>query len=233
MPGSTPGQVSGDDLQLVEDKTLELVKEHNAFRANQFDRWSNAKAHYQGTAPEIWEQSLRTVTAFCDFVGTGGTFAGCAQFFKERQDQEDGANKKIECVVVEPTGAAILAGQDIVRPNHRIQGGGYLMEDLPMLQNNKIRNRTTQAAINANDVDDDASHDETLADRYLQVSDEEAIAVTRDLAKYEGIFGGYSAGANAAAAIQLLKTSQKKNGVVAILICDSGLKYLSTGLWEN
>ena len=107
------------------------------------------------------------------------------------------------------------------------------MEDLPMLQNNKIRNRTTQAAINANDVDDDASHDEILADRYLQVSDEEAIAVTRDLAKYEGIFGGYSAGANAAAAIQLLKTSQKKNGVVAILICDSGLKYLSTGLWEN
>ena len=73
---------------------------------------------------------------------------------------------------------------------------------------------------------------------YLTVTDEEAIQATRDLAKYEGIFAGYSAGANLMAAIKLLRKENKiqqenKNpSVVAILICDTGLKYMSTGLWE-
>jgi cysteine synthase A len=48
----------------------------------------------------------------------------------------------------------------------------------------------------------------------------------------EGIFGGYSAGANLAGAVQLLK-GPEKGGCVAIVICDSGLKYLSTDLWET
>jgi cysteine synthase A len=52
------------------------------------------------------------------------------------------------------------------------------------------------------------------------------------LAKFEGIYyGGFSGGANIAAAIELLQT-QHLGGTVAVLICDSGLKYLSTDLWE-
>jgi cysteine synthase A len=80
--GSTPGQVTGEDLQLVEEKTKELVDELGAFRADQFARTGNVRAHFTGTAPEIWEASNGTATAFCNFVGTGGTFGGCAAYLK-------------------------------------------------------------------------------------------------------------------------------------------------------
>ena len=84
-----------------------------------------------------------------------------------------------------------------------------------------------------------AAPDETnpWIDGYLTITDEEAILATRDLAKHKGIFAGYSAGANLMAAIKLLRQRQKnaphkKPTVVAILICDSGLKYMSTDLWK-
>jgi len=51
----------------------------------------------------------------------------------------------------------------------------------------------------------------------------------RLLAQEEGVFGGFSAGANLAGAIQVLQAGER--GAVAFLICDSGLKYLSTGLY--
>ena len=76
-----------------------------------------------------------------------------------------------------------------------------------------------------------SSHEHSEVDGYIQVSDEEAIQAARDLAKYEGIFCGFSAGANFAAAVKLLRTKEE-GGTIAILLCDSGLKYLSTDLWE-
>ena len=195
--GSTPGQVTGEDLQLVEKRTQELVTELGAFRADQFIREGNAKAHFNGTGPEIWDASNGEMTAFCDFVGTGGSFAGCASYFHP---------KGVNCYVVEPQGAAVLAGQEVTRPNHRIQGGGYVMRNLPSMSTQDI-------------------------DGFVQVSDEQAIQAARDLAKFEGIYGGFSGGANVAAALNLLK-AKHVGGTVAILICDSGLKYLSTDLWE-
>jgi cysteine synthase A len=69
-------------------------------------------------------------------------------------------------------------------------------------------------------------------DGYLQVSDDEAIQAARRLAREEGIFAGFSSGANVAAALTLLSTTHKGK-TVAVLINDSGLKYLSTDLWEE
>ena len=62
------------------------------------------------------------------------------------------------------------------------------------------------------------------------MTDHEAIEVTRRLATEEGIFAGFSSGANVAAAIQLLRTTHRGKTIV-VLLCDSGLKYLSTDLW--
>ncbi len=67
-------------------------------------------------------------------------------------------------------------------------------------------------------------------DGHLKVSDAEAIQAARRLAAEEGIFAGFSSGANAAAALQLLN-GPCRGKTVAVLICDSGLKYLSTDLW--
>ena len=71
--------------------------------------------------------------------------------------------------------------------------------------------------------------DASLVTDYLQVSNEDAMESARSLAREEGIFGGFSAGANLAGAMEVLKRSSGKT--VAFLICDSGLKYLSTDLY--
>jgi len=198
LPGSPPGQVSGGDLERVDRETVRLVAERKAFRADQFRHQGNFRAHYLHTGPEILRQSGKPIDAFCDFVGTGGTFAGCAAALRE-------ANPTTRCYVVEPEGAAVLAGLPLVRPNHRIQGGGYAMPDLLFPQAVRI-------------------------DGFIAVSDEEAIAAARRLARLEGVFAGFSSGANVAAATKLLEGPCRGQTVVTMLN-DSGLKYLSTDLW--
>ena len=198
LPESRPGQVSGGDLALVEQAAQTIVKERNAFRADQFHLPSSSRAHYLHTVPEILRQAPGKVDVFCDFAGTGSSFGGCAAAFKDY-------DQAIQCYIVEPAGAAILAGKPVTNPNHRIQGGGYSMPDLTLIDLDHI-------------------------DGFLQVTDEEAMEFARRLAIEEGIFAGFSSGANVAAAMQLLKTTHPGKTIV-VLLSDSGLKYLSTDLW--
>jgi len=181
-PGSQQGQVSGQDLALVE-----------------FNRIANVHAHEYHTGAEMWEQSGGIIHAFVDFVGTGGTFIGCARALKSK-------NPAIRCYAAEPAGAAFMAGERITRPNHRIQGGGYAMP-LPLV-------------------------DPALVEAWLQVTDEEAIHASRRLARLEGIFAGFSSGANVAAAEILLRSTEKGNTII-LTMNDSGLKYLSTDLYPS
>jgi len=199
LESSKPGQVSGGDLERVEIETRRIVLERNAFRADQFQLAGNFRAHYLHTGPEFIAQSEGEIDGFCDFVGTGGSFAGCAAAFRDY-------NPSIKCFVVEPTEAAVLAGEPVISPNHSIQGGGYSIADLPQLHSVQI-------------------------DGYLKVSDQEAVLTARRLAREEGLFTGFSSGANVAAALQLLRHSMQGK-TIAVLLCDSGLKYLSTDLWE-
>jgi cysteine synthase A len=69
-------------------------------------------------------------------------------------------------------------------------------------------------------------------DGYLTVSDDEAIATARRLAREEGVFAGFSSGAVVAAALRLLD-GHHRGGSVAVILADSGLKYLSTDLWPE
>ncbi|MCL2568390.1 MAG: cysteine synthase family protein [Oscillospiraceae bacterium] len=194
--GAVVGQVSGDDLALVEEAADRIVRERKAFRAGQFQSEANVNAHII-TGNEMWEQCDGDIDVFLDFAGTLGTFVGCSIALKQH-------NSAIRCYVVEPEGAPYLAGQAITNPNHQIQGGGYNMQ-LPLLR-------------------------EGLVTGYLTVSDEEAIEAARNLAKYEGIFAGFSSGANVAAAIQLLRGTEEGKSI-AITVNDTGLKYLSTELY--
>ena len=73
--------------------------------------------------------------------------------------------------------------------------------------------------------------DKSLVHAYLRVSDDEAIACARLLACEEGLFGGFSSGANLAGALQVL-AGPEQGETVAMLVCDSGLKYLSTDLYQ-
>ena len=157
--------------------------------------WEGKRNHFH---PSL-RQSDGRIDAFCDFAGTGGTFAGCAYAFKEY-------NPNIKCYIVEPASAAVLAGRPITNPNHRIQGDGYSMPDLKFINTHHV-------------------------DGYIQVTDQEAMQATRRLVRKEGIFAGFSSGANLAAALKILDGPCKDKTVV-IVINDSGLKYLTTYLWE-
>lgn len=198
--GSRMGHVTGEDLALVEEAAAQIAAERGAFRADQFRLVGNTAAHEEGTAPEIWEQCGGEVRAFCEFVGTGGTFAGIARFLKKR-------DPSIRCYVIEPGGAEVLAGKPLVEPGHRIQGGGYSMPSLPLL-------------------------DRDLVDGFIAVSDVDAIDAVRRLARTEGILAGFSAGACLAGAEQLLRGPHAGETVV-IVLADSGMKYLSTDLWTD
>jgi cysteine synthase A len=197
--GSVHGQVSGADLALVEQVAQSITRERKAFRADQFNHEGNWRAHYLHTGPEIWQQSGGSITAFCDFLGSGGNFAGVCRYLKEQ-------DLGIRCYVVEPEGAAAVAGLEITRKEHPIQGGGYSMEDLKFLRG----------------LDYDGA---------VQVSGDQALAACRRLAREEGIFAGFSSGANLAAALELL-AGELSGHTLCIMICDSGLKYLSTDLWS-
>jgi cysteine synthase A len=98
----------------------------------------------------------------------------------------------------------MLAGGDIVSTSHKIQGAGYAL--VPPLW------------------------DPAFCDGYFGISDDEAIETARRLARTEGVFAGFSTGANVAAALRL--ASECEPGfLVATTANDSGLKYLSTDLY--
>jgi len=59
LPDSRPGQVSGGDLELVEQAARRITRERNAFRAGQFHHPGNFRAHYLHTGPEILRQAAR------------------------------------------------------------------------------------------------------------------------------------------------------------------------------
>lgn len=113
--------------------------------------------------------------------------------------------KGVRCYAVEPAGAAVIGGEVVTASDHPIQGGGYAMDELTHLSN-------------------------TLISGTCVVTGTEARDHAQLLARVEGIFGGYSAGANLAACVQLLM-GEERGGTVAMIVCDSGLKYLSTDLW--
>src|SRR5947209_4133019 len=111
---------------------------------------------------------------------------------------------RIRCLAAEPATAPALAGGPITDTCHRLQGTGYAR--VPPLW------------------------DPALCDGFLTITNEEAIETARRLAAREGIFCGFSSGANVAAALQVARTAQA-GAVIVTLVADTGLKYLSTDLF--
>ena len=154
---------------------------------DQFSNADNPRAHYEGTAVEIWRDTEGGVTHFVSAMGTTGTIMGCSSYFKEQ-------NPEIQIVGVQPE-----EGSNI--PGIRRWPEAYL----PRI------------------------FDPHRVDRIIDISQEEAEATTRDLAAKEGIFAGISSGGAVAAALKLSR--EVENAVIAVIICDRGDRYLSTGVF--
>ena len=132
-------------------------------------------------------------------------FAGTAGSFAGTARALKLRNPALHAYLLEPATAPAIAGKSVTNPSHRIQGGGYNVASPTQL-------------------------DRTLVDEYLTITDDKAIAAARALAEEEGIFAGYSTGANCAAALDLLADKERGKTIV-FLACDSGLKYISTDLF--
>ena len=160
------------------------------FYANQYDNPANWHAHYQTTAPEIFEQTEERITHFVAGLGTSGTFVGTARRLKELNDH-------IRCVSFQPDS-----------PFHGLEG----MKHMPSAIKPGI-------------------YDPSVADENLEISTEEAYAVTLRLAREEGLLVGVSAGAAMVAALKVAKNLT--SGVVVTIFPDSGDKYLSERFWDE
>jgi cysteine synthase A len=114
------------------------------------------------------------------------------------------ARPEVEIVVTEPAGAALLAGADF-KP-HKIQG--WTPDFVPGVLNRSVPHRN------------------------VPVTDDEAIAASRALARSEGIFCGISAGGTFAAALKVAETAPEGSVVLAMLP-DTGERYLTTALFEG
>ncbi|AEF83471.1 PLP-dependent cysteine synthase family protein [Leadbettera azotonutricia] len=85
---------SSDGALLAARKEVEQNPE-KYFYPNQYANDENWKAHYNGTALEIWEQSNHRITHFICGMGTSGTFTGCARRLKE-------LNPNVKVIAVQP-----------------------------------------------------------------------------------------------------------------------------------
>lgn len=74
--------VNGHVLGKEEQASNSAIDCQGGFFADQFENLANFNAHFEGTGPEIWEQTAGKLHAFIAAAGTGGTLAGVSRFLQ-------------------------------------------------------------------------------------------------------------------------------------------------------
>jgi cysteine synthase A len=200
----TPGS-TGMKGAVAKSEELAAAEPGRYVMMRQFENPANPAIHESTTGPEIWEDTDGAVDVFVGGVGTGGTITGVSRYIKKTR------GKGILSVAVEPEASPLItqtrAGQPLTPAPHKIQG------------------------IGANFVPKNL--DLSMVDRVERVSNEEAIATARRLAREEGILSGVSCGAAMAAALRLAFDPAFAGRTIVTVLPDSGERYLSGPLYEG
>ncbi|MBL8404503.1 MAG: cysteine synthase A [Dechloromonas sp.] len=171
----------------------------------QFKNPANPAIHEATTGPEIWEDTDGRIDILVSGVGTGGTITGVSRYIKQTK------GRAILSVAVEPRASPVLtqarAGEPLKPGPHKIQGigAGFVPGVLDL----------------------------SLIDAVEQVSNEDAVAYARRLAKEEGIISGISSGAAVAVAARLAQRPENAGKTIVVVLPDSGERYLSSILFEG
>ena len=179
----------------------------NAWMPQQFNNPANPAIHRATTAEEIWEDTDGKVDIVVAAVGTGGTITGCVEVLKPRKPG-------FQAIAVEPTDSPVISqtlkGEPVKPGPHKIQGtgAGFVPNNLH-LKNEAGEEQITEC---------------------VKVSNDDAFAMARRLAKEEGILVGISTGANLVAALEVAKRPENKGKTIVTVACSTGERYLSTAL---
>ena len=175
------------------------------YMPQQFENPANPSIHEDTTGPELWNDTDGKLDVLVAGVGTGGTLTGVSRYFEETRA------RPLLSVAVEPAESPIIAqalrGEIIQPAPHKIQG------------------------IGANFIP--ANLDLGLVDRVEGVTSEDAMAMAQRLMREEGILSGISCGAAMVAALRLADDPAFADKAIAVVLPDSGERYLSGPLFEN
>jgi len=194
-----PTNVDPEDPRSYYSVSSRLVQEvPDSWKANQYDNLSNSAAHYEQTGPEIWEQTDGRITHLVVGVGTGGTVSGAGRYLKER-------NPRIKLWGIDTYGS--------VFKKYKETGEFDKNEIYPYITEGIGEDFLPQNV------------DFSIIDHFEKVTDKDAAAMTRRIAREEGIFAGNSAGAAIAGLLQL-KEHFCQDDVIVVIFHDHGSRYL-------
>ncbi|MBF0695610.1 MAG: cysteine synthase family protein [Flavobacterium sp.] len=197
-----PAHVSADDERSYYNVAKRLHEEtKGSVYINQYFNQLNIDAHYKTTGPEIWEQTGGQITHLVACSGTGGTISGAAKYLKEQ-------NPAIRILGVDAFGS-VLKKYHETREFDNAEIYPYRIEGLGK---NLIPSAT----------------DFDLIDKFMKVTDEESAHTTREIAKSEGLFVGYTSGAVIQAIKQYAEDGEfDQNSKVVAIFPDHGSRYMS------
>ena len=195
----TPTAVPPDHPDNYVNKAKQIVAETpGAVLANQYGNQLNPEAHYRTTGPEIWTQTEGKVTHFVAGCGTGGTISGTGKYLKER-------NPKVRVIAGDPQGSVYTG---FARTGTLGEGHPYKVEGIG---GDKIHSTIWFQWI----------------DEFRQISDKDAFAMSRRLAREEGILVGGSAGLNVHLSLEVARELNDPDACIVTILCDTGERYLS------
>ena len=176
-----------------------------AWKPNQYANVNGPASHYASTGPEIWADTDGRVTHLVAGVGTGGTISGTGRFLQDvSADRPAEAGGRVVVVGADPAGSVYSGGD----------GRPYLVEG----------------------VGEDfwpTAYDPAVPDEILAVSDADSFAMTRRLAREEGLLVGGSCGMAVEATLRHARDLQERDpeaaarAVYVVILPDGGRGYLS------